>query len=100
MAIEHESDSALADAVRKAGSQTAFGRIVGKNQSVIHDWLRESRPLPAELVLLVERQLGVSRHDLRPDLYPREDSPAHPSAHQASQDPADGSRGEREGAAA
>lgn len=28
--------------------------------------------VPAERVLHVERVTGVSRHDLRPDLYPRE----------------------------
>lgn len=70
MALEHESSSALAEAVRKAGSQSAFGRLIGKRQSVVHDWLRDDKPLPAELVLKVEQELGLSRHDLRPDIYP------------------------------
>ena len=73
MALEHQSESSLAQAVRKAGSQTAFGELIGKRQSVIHDWLREEKPLPAEHVLKVEEATGVSRHDLRPDIYPRED---------------------------
>lgn len=71
MALEHETESALALAVRTAGSQTAFGRIIGKRQSVIFGWLRAARPLPAEHVLAVEAATGVSRHDLRPDIYPR-----------------------------
>lgn len=72
MALEHESDSALARAVRAAKSQSAFGRLIGRRQSLVNDWLREDRPLPAEHVLVVERELGISRHDLRPDLYPIE----------------------------
>ena len=76
MALEHQSDSALARAVRKAGSQTAFGNLLGKRQSVVHDWLRHGRPLPAEHVLAVEAATGISRHDLRPDIYPREDAAA------------------------
>ena len=74
MALEHDSDSALAKAVRHAGSQSAFGRMIGKRQSVVNDWLREERPLPAELVLMVEKATGISRHELRPDIYPIEDS--------------------------
>lgn len=72
MVLHCQSDSALAQAIRKAGSQVAFGRIVGKRQSVIHDWLRKGRPLPSELVFAVEAATGISRHDLRPDIYPRE----------------------------
>lgn len=82
MALEHDSDSALALAVRKAGSQTAFGKLIGKGQSVIHDWLRDEKPLPAEYVLTVEAELGISKHALRPDIYPLDDSPAS-SAHEA-----------------
>lgn len=72
MALEHLSDSSLAKAVRYAGSQSAFGRLIGKRQSVVFGWLRDNRPLPAEHVLAVEHATGISRHDLRPDIYPRE----------------------------
>lgn len=74
MALEHNSNSALAIAVRAAGSQSAFGRLLGKRQSVVFGWLRDQRPLPAEHVLKVEQATGVSRHDLRPDIYPRDDA--------------------------
>tara|TARA_R110000868_G_scaffold111222_6_gene300450 strand:- start:721 stop:897 length:177 start_codon:yes stop_codon:yes gene_type:complete len=47
--------------------------MIGKRQSVVHDWLRDNKPLAAEHVLTVERQTGISRHELRPDLYPREE---------------------------
>lgn len=73
MALEHESNSPLAQAVRLARSQSGFGRLIGKRQSVINDWLREERPLPAEHVLTVERELGIPRWQLRPDIYPPEE---------------------------
>lgn len=38
------------------------------NQGAVSQWDR----VPSERVLEVERVTGVSRHDLRPDLYPRE----------------------------
>jgi len=69
MAIEQDLDSGLAKAVRAAGSQSAFGRIIGKRQSVVYDWLRRDVPLPAELVRTVEQATGLSKHTLRPDLY-------------------------------
>lgn len=81
MGIESRIDSALAKAVRKAGSQSAFGRLIGKSQTSVHEWLRDGKALPAEHVLAVERETGVSRHDLRPDIYPREPaSAAKPAA--------------------
>ncbi|MGF7202329.1 DNA-binding transcriptional regulator YdaS (Cro superfamily) [Sphingobium olei] len=46
-----------------------------KRQSVIFGWLRDNRPLPAEHVLAVEEATGISRHDLRPDIYPRDEAP-------------------------
>lgn len=72
MALEHHSDSALARAVRAAGSQSAFGRLLPRSQSTVFDWLHKNKPLPAEYVLKVERATGISRHELRPDIYPRE----------------------------
>jgi DNA-binding transcriptional regulator YdaS (Cro superfamily) len=68
MALEHESDSALARAVRKLRSQSAFGRLVGKRQSSVREWLK-SDTLPPEHVLAVEAATGVSRYELRPDVY-------------------------------
>lgn len=75
MALEHDSDSVIAMAVRKAGSQSAFGRLIGKRQSTVAQWLKAGR-LPPEHVLAVEEATGVSRHDLRPDIYPDERTPA------------------------
>lgn len=80
MALQHDSDSALAKAVRAMRSQPKFAALIGKSQSVVNDWLREDRPLPAEFVLTVEAATGISRHDLRPDIYPIESpAPVSPS---------------------
>lgn len=42
------------------------------NSAAISQWDR----VPAERVLDVESITGISRHDLRPDLYPRESTAA------------------------
>jgi len=74
MAIEHELGSALAEAVRTAGSQSAFGRLVGKRQSTVREWLMAGR-LPAEHVLAAEAATGIPKERLRPDIYPVDDMP-------------------------
>lgn len=75
MAIEHDSDTALAQAVRAAGSQSAFGRLVSKRQSTVREWLMTDR-LPAEHVLAIEAATGVPKEQLRPDIYPIDELPA------------------------
>ena len=82
MALEHDSDSALARAVVAAGSQSEFGRIIGKRQSVVSDWLKRGVLLPAKYVEVVELATGVSKYELRPDLaelYSRSDVPEQPA---------------------
>lgn len=54
--------------LKERGSLTAMARELGISHSAILQWVR----IPAERVLVVERITGISRHDLRPDLYPRE----------------------------
>lgn len=45
-----------------------LGAILSVDKSTVMRW--ELRRVPAERVLEVERVTGVSRHELRPDLYP------------------------------
>lgn len=45
-----------------------LARAAGVNKSTVTRWAK--RRVPAEQVLHVERLTGISRHDLRPDLYP------------------------------
>lgn len=63
---------ALQACAQKAGSISALGRDLGIPQSTMSRIYNSSKQLPAEHVLRAERLYGVSRHDLRPDIYPRE----------------------------
>lgn len=73
-------EQALLDAIEVLGSQTAMAELCGISQPAVHKWVRDGKQLPAEYCLRVEVATGISRHDLRPDLYPREDAPARPPA--------------------
>lgn len=88
MGIESRLNTPLAEAVRKVGSQSAFARLVGKSQASVHQLLSEERPLWAASVLKVEAKTGVSRHDLRPDLYPRDRAPARAAEPLGNMEPA------------
>lgn len=72
MSTESLAIHSLIEAVRRQGGQSALGRLVGVSQQSVSKWVKRSKPLPAEHVLTVEAATGISRHDLRPDLYPRE----------------------------
>lgn len=72
---------ALQRAVDAAGGQAKLARMLNEtaphkppvSQALIWDWLnRAERVATAERVLDIEKVTGVSRHELRPDLYPRE----------------------------
>lgn len=75
-----ESNRAAVEALRRAveaiGGQAALARLLDLSQPAVHYWLSKGQPLPAEHVLTVERETGVSRHELRPDIYPPEPAPA------------------------
>lgn len=66
------SFEALQLAVEKAGSQAEIARIAGVSTTAVWKWVQSSKRVPAEFVLKIEAATGVSRHDLRPDIYPRE----------------------------
>jgi DNA-binding transcriptional regulator YdaS (Cro superfamily) len=61
-------DKALREAVRRLGGLRAAGRALGINYQAIQHWDR----VPPVRVLEIERLTGVSRHELRPDIYPKE----------------------------
>lgn len=62
--------TALQRAIEIAGSQAELARRCETYQPRVNRWLSANRVQP-EFVLAVERATGVSRHDLRPDIYPR-----------------------------
>ena len=63
---------ALLAAVDKAGSLAALARICGVSTTAVWKWVQSSKRMPAEYVLRAEAATGVSRHALRPDIYPFE----------------------------
>lgn len=64
---------AFAKAVEIAGGQAPTARIVEVTQGAVWQRLKAEKPAAAEWVLKLEAATGVSRHDLRPDIYPRDD---------------------------
>lgn len=75
--------NALEAAVAAAGSQSELARRIGVRQGYIWRWLRAGK-IAAEYVLAVEAATGVSRHDLRPDVFGLD--PSAPPVAQAVQD--------------
>ena len=63
-----DSKSALERAIELAGGQTALAKAIGVTTQAVSQWIE----VPPLRVLQVERASGVSRSDLRPDLYPAE----------------------------
>lgn len=99
----HPAFPILERAIASVGSQAAMGRLCGVSQPAVSLWVRRQKALPAEHVLKVEAATGISRHDLRPDLYPRDTTPpaqhpvGHPPAGSLSPAPAGGSASPLEG---
>lgn len=79
--------AALREAVAIAGSQAAFGEVCGVTQAAVWKWLSLEKDLPAEHVLAVEAATGVSRHSLRPDIYPDESGIGAAAPDHAAADP-------------
>lgn len=71
------STTALKRALAKFDdNQSKFAAAIGTSQQLVSYWLRNEKVLPAEYVLRTEAETGISRHDLRPDLYPRDEAAA------------------------
>jgi DNA-binding transcriptional regulator YdaS (Cro superfamily) len=63
--------SAIDRAIEAVGGRRQLAEACGVRYQAVQKWQRSQR-IPAERVLEVERISGVSRGDLRPDLYPDE----------------------------
>lgn len=63
-----EAKSPLETAIAKVGSQAALASAVGVTQQAVSLWVRKGR-VPAEYVVKVELASGVSRAELRPDMF-------------------------------
>lgn len=61
-------------ACEKAGGQTAVARALELgSQGTVSSWILRGK-IPAKYVLELERLSGISRHELSPEIYPREES--------------------------
>ncbi len=63
-----DKSTPISKAAKAAGNKSALARALGIQVQSIQQWKR----IPAERVLQIERITGISRHVLRPDIYPRE----------------------------
>ena len=82
LANNHDAESpvdALKRAVASIGGQSKTARLLGLSQTSIWKWVSRGKVLPAEYVLKVEAATGISKHELRPDIYPLEILASQPS---------------------
>ncbi len=64
-------EEAIKRAVEIAGGAASLARKLGISRVSVHEWVKRGR-IPATRVIAVETAVNaeVTRHDLRPDLYP------------------------------
>lgn len=64
-------DAALLEAIAIVGTKAELGRRIGVTGQAVGQWAR----VPPRRVIAVEAATGgrVSRHRLRPDIYPEDD---------------------------
>ena len=65
-----DDKSPLERAKERVGGQAELAKLLGVTAQAVSQW----DEVPPLRVLEVERVSGVSRHDLRPDLYPADES--------------------------
>jgi len=61
--------SPVKKAIDKAGGQSALARSLNITPQAVQRWASKDR-VPHMQVIPVEKITGISRHELRPDLYP------------------------------
>lgn len=54
--------------IEAAGSSTKLAQDLGISVPAISKWIRRGR-VPVERVLEIEQRYGISRYELRPDIY-------------------------------
>ena len=69
----HNPKQALLSAIDCVGGQPNLAKVLGIRQQSVSKWVRAGRA-PATRVLAIEKATGghITRHQLRPDLYPDE----------------------------
>jgi DNA-binding transcriptional regulator YdaS (Cro superfamily) len=54
---------------RVPGGQKALATHLSVSPQAVNQWVKRSRPVPPRLALAIESLTGVSRHELRPDVF-------------------------------
>ncbi|THG40415.1 transcriptional regulator [Sphingomonas olei] len=67
-ALAYEPIHALQRAVDQKGSQSALARDIGFTQGSVWRWLNGTQ-VPAEAAIAIERSTGISKAEIRPDLF-------------------------------
>ena len=67
--MKKEMHRALKRALKRAGSMAALAKINNTTPQRVRYWVEHGKRLPAECVFATEDATGVSRWDLRPDIY-------------------------------
>lgn len=60
---------AIQQAVKKAGGYAALGRELGISRHRVWNWANMGIRVPPQFVLDIEGATGISRHNLRPDVF-------------------------------
>lgn len=76
MSTEITPFEALQRIIDAAGSQHKLAQALGVSSTAVWKWVQAAKHLPPQYVLTAERLFGISRHVLRPDIYPRDYPPA------------------------
>lgn len=66
------NNSALQKAILTVGSQSELARRLSISPQRVQFWTKNR--IPAEWVLAVEKETGVSRNELRPDIFGQTDT--------------------------
>lgn len=61
----------LERAIQAAGTGRALAVLLGVTPMAVSYW--KTRGVPARQAIPIEKATGVSRHELRPDLYPTDE---------------------------
>ncbi len=60
----------IAIAIERHGAgQAGIARLLGVTPQAVSQWVNGSRPVPPKHALAIEAATGVSRHELRPDVF-------------------------------
>lgn len=63
----------IEEAVKAAGGPQVLAGKLRLSRHAIEKWIAKKR-IPPKRVLAVEAESGISRHDLSPELYPRDNA--------------------------